>query len=152
MANNFTIEIKDLDKLKKAFKQSPQIVRTELGKAIKISVNIIKPIMQTEVPYKTGKLRQNITAFSSGLSGRVGPNLKVTPYALAVHNGTGPYIIRPKTKKALWWPGLSHPVKMVRHPGIKANPFIERTVDKVDSPINKIFGNSIDKIINKLIK
>jgi hypothetical protein len=40
--------------------------------------------------------------------------------------------------------------KRVNHPGTKANPFVERTVDGVESPINKIFSEAMDNIINKL--
>lgn len=42
--------------------------------------------------------------------------------------GARPHTIRPKGppggKKALWWPGLSHPVGAVRHPGNAAQPFM----------------------------
>lgn len=38
--------------------------------------------------------------------------------------GTDPYIIRPKGKKALAWPGGPGPRKVVHHPGIIARPFI----------------------------
>lgn len=46
------------------------------------------------------------------------------PYWHFVEYGTEPHVIRPRTKKALWWPGAHHPVKMVRHPGTPAQPFI----------------------------
>jgi HK97 gp10 family phage protein len=46
------------------------------------------------------------------------------PYWHFVEYGTEPHIIRPRTKQALWWPGAHHPVKMVRHPGTQAQPFI----------------------------
>lgn len=38
---------------------------------------------------------------------------------------TSPHIIKPKFKKALFWPGAGHPVKEVKHPGSKipARPF-----------------------------
>lgn len=38
--------------------------------------------------------------------------------------GRDPEII-PKVKKALWWPGLAHPIARVKHhPGNKAQPFM----------------------------
>lgn len=37
-----------------------------------------------------------------------------------VERGTRPHIIRPKVKKALFWPGAGHPVASVRHPGTAA--------------------------------
>lgn len=66
-------------------------------------------------------------------------------YALAVHDGARPHEIWPKgitygiskgayyaganrgpttAAQALFWPGASHPVRMVNHPGYKGNPFI----------------------------
>lgn len=41
-----------------------------------------------------------------------------------VEYGTRPHIIRPRSKRALWWPSADHPVKQVYHPGTKAQPFI----------------------------
>jgi len=69
-----------------------------------------------------------------------------------VHEGTSPYIIRPKNKKALYWKGALHPVRVVHHPGITANPFIERTFGQIKSPVEKIFQNTIKKIISNIHK
>lgn len=51
-------------------------------------------------------------------------------YGEHLEKGTDPHEIRPKTKKALSWPGASHPVKKVNHPGTKAYPIIGPAVDK----------------------
>ena len=56
-------------------------------------------------------------------------------YAAAHQFGarTGPRTIRPRNKRALFWPGARHPVSAVRHPGsvIPARPFIpdEQSLD-----------------------
>ncbi len=47
-----------------------------------------------------------------------------TDYWHFVEYGTRAHVIRPRTKKALWWPDAQHPVKRVWHPGTKAQPFI----------------------------
>jgi Phage virion morphogenesis family len=39
------------------------------------------------------------------------------PAARFFHFGTKPHIIRPRTKKALYWIGAKHPVAKVNHPG-----------------------------------
>lgn len=44
-------------------------------------------------------------------------------YAAFHQLGTRPYTIRPKNKRALFWPGAAHPVKKVNHPGLPARPF-----------------------------
>lgn len=46
------------------------------------------------------------------------------PYAQFHQLGTkGPYAIKPKSKRALMWPGAAHPMKAVMHPGLPARPF-----------------------------
>lgn len=45
------------------------------------------------------------------------------PYAAAHQFGTKPYTIRPKTAKALFWPGAPHPMTAVHHPGLPPRPF-----------------------------
>jgi len=150
--SKFEIEIKGLDKLQRAVKSSPKMVHGELSKTIKTSVDFIRPIMRGEAPNKSGKLSYNIRAHARGLEGSVGPNLGITPYAIYVHDGTEPYIIRPKNKKALYWKGALHPVKLVHHPGITANPFVERTFGQIKSPIERIFQKTVSRIISNIHK
>jgi len=148
--SNFVIEIKGLNKLERAIRRSPRMVRQELSQAISTSLHLIRPIMKNEAPRgKTGNLRRNIKAHAQGLEGSVGPNLDITPYAYYVHEGTGPYEIRPKTKKALYWPGAKHPVRLVKHPGIKANPYVERTFKRIKQPVENVFNKQISNIIRK---
>lgn len=40
-----------------------------------------------------------------------------TPLWHWIEYGTRPHWIRPKHKRALFWPGLEHPVRAVFHPG-----------------------------------
>lgn len=148
MGTQYKIEIKGLDKLQNAARRAPQEVFNGLKQAIKTSVHIIRPIMHDNAPRgKTGMLRRNIRATSQGLKGKVGPDLNITPYALYVHEGTRPYVIRPKQKKALYWPGAKYPVKKVKHPGIKANPYVEKTFNEIKQPVEQIFQREIDKFI-----
>lgn len=44
--------------------------------------------------------------------------------------GTNAHMIRPRFKKALWWPGLLHPVSFVWHPGTSENNFVEETLNE----------------------
>jgi len=146
------IKIKGLKELKKNMAQSPRIVHEELSRFVKTTVNIIRPMMRREVPFKSGKLSQNIQSKSNGLRGEIGPNLSATPYAIFVHEGTKPHEIRPTTKKALYWKGALHPVKVVRHPGTKANKFVDRTAreaEKITPRILTTFINNINKRLTK---
>jgi len=72
-----------------------------------------------------GHLAASISAKATNTEAIVGTNVK---YA-AIHQfggKTGPVTIKPKNKKALFWPGAEHPVKSVKHPGvaIPARPFL----------------------------
>ena len=84
-------------------------------------------------PVRTGKLRDSVSLSSeAALSGSV---LYGAPYASFLHEGTGLYgprgkiiVIRPKKKKALFWPGASHPVGVVRQKGIRPRDFVRRAL------------------------
>ena len=52
-------------------------------------------------------------------------------YALGLELGTPPHIIRPRNKKALYWPGAEHPVKLVHHPGTRAQPHLRPAADRL---------------------
>ena len=60
-------------------------------------------------------------------------------YAIFVHEGTRPHIIRPRVKQALYWKGARHPVMSVRHPGTKKNPFMEEGLKNSERQVVDIF-------------
>lgn len=78
---------------------------------------------------KSGTLWQSVRVTGSGATGvTVGSD---RAYA-AIHQlggRTAASVIRPKNKKALYWPGARHPVKSVNHPGsnIPARPYLPFT-------------------------
>ncbi|MEU1309505.1 HK97 gp10 family phage protein [Streptomyces cinnamoneus] len=73
-------------------------------------------------PVDTSRLRDSLRAEVSGKVLRVG-SLDCN-YALYVEMGTGPHVITPRNKKALYWPGARHPVAKVNHPGTPAQPYL----------------------------
>lgn len=73
-------------------------------------------------PIDTGYLRSSIRVHKIGpISRRIHAHAE---YAAWVELGTRPHIIRPNSKKALHWPGARHPVKIVHHPGTRAQPYL----------------------------
>jgi len=54
------------------------------------------------------------------------------------------YIIRPKNGRFLYWPGASHPVKEVNHPGMKPRPIIKPTMQaelpKIRRNVKRLLG------------
>ena len=91
---------------------------------------------------------------SVGARGRINHDVKSNPgsksftmylghgvlYGKFLEEGTAPHIIRPKNKKALYWSGAAHPVKMVNHPGTKPRPLLEDTLRKNKDKLIRAIG------------
>ncbi|WNI15573.1 HK97 gp10 family phage protein [Actinacidiphila sp. ITFR-21] len=131
-------------------RQYENALRRALGQQ---SEDVRRAIVQTGVdvqndarqrcPVDTGRLRSSIVHRTDG-SGRVtgvvvGTNVS---YAADVEYGTAPHVIVPVNKKALYWPGASHPVSRVNHPGTRAQPFMRPALEL--API--FFSRNIDRI------
>lgn len=86
-------------------------------------------------PWDTGNLRASHTMLIRSLKrkravGRVSTRVK---YALAVHDGTKPHVIRPKRRKALKFKyrGRTVIVRKVNHPGTEARPWLRQAMREV---------------------
>ncbi|MEG9884167.1 MAG: hypothetical protein V6Z86_06040 [Hyphomicrobiales bacterium] len=88
---------------------------------------------QGNVPFgraQGGTLRKSHIVEPYGRSGaRLAAN---TPYARAVHDGRPAIVIKPRRKKALYWPKAAHPVKAVRQPARRPNPWLMRAVKQLE--------------------
>lgn len=118
----------------------------EIGKlSKKIHGNVVKA-----APKRTGKLSKNIDELKVAfLHYEVRePSPSRVEYVLPVRLGVRKSRInpiQPRLKKALFWPGLSHPISVVRnHPGIKPNDYYkvglfqsERDIDKSAATIGR---------------
>lgn len=86
-------------------------------------------------------------ATSAGLRYRTRPKevewYDGAPQALFLEEGTPPHIIRPRSKKALWWEGLAHPVSFVRHPGQPARPWLERGIELSTPLFERIYSDEV---------
>lgn len=85
---------------------------------------------------RTGRLGQSIRAEGVENAGEMvvsGSVTANTDYALYVHEGTRPHLIRPKRAKALRFEVGGRVVfaKLVRHPGTKARPFLRNAGERV---------------------
>lgn len=116
----------DLAGLNKAI-QKIKSWETEKVKQVKDTINEsalnVQKGARRRVRVATGRLRASITIepFNGGFAMAVGTNVK---YAKAVEFGSPARVIRAKRKKALYWPGASHPVKQVKLPAQPAKPFL----------------------------
>lgn len=104
---------------------------------------------------ETGALIRSLKHTKQRGSHIIGHDVRQAPHAVWLHFGTGlygpkhaKYKIKPKSKKALRWPGGSGSAsgfvfaKIVNHPGVKADPWLERAgeyaTNKFDSIIQEI--------------
>jgi hypothetical protein len=91
--------------------------------------NIADAILEgvvSETPRRTGRLAKGHYVTKRPLERRI---IEGEPYGKIVRQGAKPHPIYPRAQKALFWPGLSHPIRYVkRHPGIKSNQYHLRGV------------------------
>lgn len=93
--------------------------------------------VQREAPRKTGKLKASVQKVSTNTGGMIFLSKSIAPYSDYVIDGTRPHVIVAKNKRALFWKGGKHPVKKVKHPGTKSNPFVDRGFNKSMAEMQK---------------
>ncbi len=91
----------------------------EMGSAIAVSTGILQQLARNRIPMRSGRTAGTIEQLVVGIgtshaTGYVGSDSAI---ASVLEFGSRRHIIRPAVKKALWWPGLSHPIAFARHPG-----------------------------------
>ena len=145
----FKVKSPDLSKLIKNTKTWDTAVSVAVKKFLTLGTLEAEAKIREEAPVKTGELRRRIRHSIKRLQGFVFPTIK---YAIWVHEGTDPHVIRPRNKKALFWKGAAHPVKSVQHPGSKANPFVERGAKRAEAKIDRLGDNLLKDLENHLTK
>lgn len=106
-----------------------------------VGVTAVYALKKYEGFTKRWKKKPRFTIRQSGVEAEVKTDDAVFGYQ---DRGTkGPYTIVPKRKKALMGEGLPHPVKRVRHPGLKAQKFTEQVQEAVD----KYFPDEMERQI-----
>lgn len=140
---DFTVDIQNLDQLMAALKQAPSIAGPILQRAIDGSQALLAKYTGQNVPWRTGYLAKTWVWTPGTLSGTWAPSAKYAPF---VQFGTSPHTILPTMGKALYWPGASHPVKIVHHPGTKAQPFMQKIIAAATPEINTLFGQALTQI------
>ena len=144
----FDVQINNLAQLQEAFMRAPLIAEGTLQEAILQCPEILASFtVPPIVPYRTGQLAETFFSQISGLIATWGPTVN---YAAAVEFGTGPHVILPVNKKALYWRGAKHPVRKVNHPGSAANPYMERIVMNAVEPINALFVEALQVIVENI--
>ncbi|MFA6006937.1 MAG: HK97 gp10 family phage protein [Candidatus Paceibacterota bacterium] len=148
----YAVESRNLDKLRKAFEQSPKIVEKRLQDAIGASIaELHKNAVKGVVPWRTGYLTHSfgLGILIGRLFGRIRPTAE---YAIYVHEGTRPHVIKARKGGGLFWKGAAHPVKSVQHPGTKPNRFMPRVLDKAKDRIEGHFKRALELVAADIAK
>ena len=126
------IDSRELDKFYVYFKTKSEEDEKKIKKVLKNSAMTIQKNaisnLTSNGSVNTGHLRRGIANFRRRMTVTIHTsNIK---YAVMVEKGTRAHIIKPKSKKALYWKGATHPVKQVNHPGSKAKPYLIPAFEK----------------------
>jgi hypothetical protein len=118
--------------------KAPEIIRESLIAFMYEATQYLERRVKSRTPRRTGLGAQSIygEVIQKGatmIKGVVGHTSK---YLELVERGTGIYgpyglsfVIRPKDKKALFWPGAAHPVGQVVQKGFPGRFMFENTID-----------------------
>jgi hypothetical protein len=117
--------IPDMDDLGLTPRRHKKAIETAVG------VTAVYALKSFEGTVKRWSKKPRFKIKQSGFEAEISTDDEVFKYQ---DEGTrGPYIIRPKRKKALFWKGARHPVRRVRHPGLKAQKFTETVLRATDA-------------------
>ena len=126
------VNVNDLNEFSVKILKLSQEAEESVKKVVKNSAfKIQKEAMSNLTKNKsvaTGHLRRAVSTDIKGLEATV--HTSNVKYAIMVEKGTKAHLIKPKNKKMLYWKGASHPVRIVRHPGSRAKPFLEPAFEK----------------------
>ena len=126
------VNVNDLNEFSVKILKLSQEAEENVKKVVKNSAfKIQKEAMSNLTKNKsvaTGHLRRAVSTDIKGLEATV--HTSNVKYAIMVEKGTKAHLIKPKNKKMLYWKGASHPVRIVRHPGSRAKPFLEPAFEK----------------------
>ena len=99
-------------------------------------------------PWKTGKLARSIVKeVDEDGEAKI---MALAPYAVHVIKGTSPHEIRPVNASVLAFKAAGGDMvftRLVRHPGTKPNPFMQRAVDKAREKVEEIFAELFVELI-----
>lgn len=145
----YAIKIEGLTEMRKRFAEAPKTVAPILERATKEAGKEIYRTEVQEAPHQTGNLQRMIKMTYQPIQVEIEPTAK---YSEFVHDGTGVYgklgtPIKPKNAKVLAWRSGGKWIFAKQVLGQKANPFVERTVQKTAGVIQSIFNKALEEIV-----
>jgi hypothetical protein len=86
-------------------------------------------LAQAIAPEDTGEYKRSFRVERTRVRGKAAVEVSNTSnHAMIVEFGSGPHVIEPREKQALYWPGAAHPVRRVNHPGTPAFHVMRRAL------------------------
>ena len=125
-------------------KLSPDKLAQAKQKGLEYSSQELIRVLMRNSPVDHGVLKK---WFSESLGSDEAVIKSPAEYAEWVNDGTRPYTITPTSKKALYWEGADHPVRVVHHPGIKGKHFVEDSLDDVNGRLEGYFLRAISEVM-----
>ena len=131
---------REFDKLVRAFEAAPVQTRDMVRRQVKMAVRDVREYARDHHRFVTrsGMTEKSIMSLAKDNQGTV---MLTNNIARWQHEGTKPYVIVPRSKKVLRFAVNKEFVfsKRVRHPGIKADPFLYSAAEKELPKIEKRF-------------
>ena len=138
---SFTIDINTSDLTTRL---SPDKVAQAKQKGLEYSSQELVRVLMRNSPVDHGLLKK---WFVESMTSDEAVIKSPAEYAQWVNDGTRPYTITPTNKKALYWEGADHPVRVVHHPGIKARHFVEDSLADVNGRLDGYFLRAISEVM-----
>lgn len=144
------IDVSQLRGVSGQFRRAALHIKSLASKLLDDAAQILLEETRRQAPRDTGRLRDSLRLQSAGrLTRTVASDV---PYAHYVIRGTRPHLIRPRRRKALWWPDAPHPLAKVLHPGTRPNPFPERGVDEAMPRIESRLRGFADAVVAEVTR
>lgn len=141
MCASFTIDINTTGLTSKL---SPDKLTEAKQKGLEYSSQELIRVLMRNSPVDHGLLK---SWFLDSLSSDEAVIKSPAEYAEWVNDGTQPYTITPTSKKALYWEGADHPVRVVHHPGIRGRHFVEDSLNDVNGRLDGYFLKAISEVM-----
>ena len=141
MCASFTIDINTTGLTSKL---SPDKLTEAKQKGLEYSSQELISVLMRNSPVDHGLLK---SWFLDSLSSDEAVIKSPAEYAEWVNDGTQPYTITPTSKKALYWEGADHPVRVVHHPGIRGRHFVEDSLNDVNGRLDGYFLKAISEVM-----
>lgn len=144
------LNIEGLDAIRETFARLvPEVKQQVLNGMAQVAFDTAQ--RQADTHTQTGALARSLRLRPAGDSAWIiDHNTQHAPYAIFVHWGTRPHVIRPKDKQALRWAGGSGRgtafrfAKFVNHPGYEGDPWLVKAADEAvrqfDAIVRRVQG------------